>query len=97
MIQVTFTLPKSLWADVICLVGDFNNWHHSSHPLGQDHQGNWMITIPLQPNKTYQFRYLIDGHTWTNDDNADAYIRNFSGSDNSVVVTDPEFEKHLGD
>ena len=37
--RVTFTLPDSLWADTICLVGDFDGWNSSAHPLEHRRDG----------------------------------------------------------
>ena len=95
-IRVTFTLPAGLSASSITLVGDFNEWNHRSHPLQQNHQGAWEITLLLEVNRAYQFRYLIDNQSWTNDDKADAYVRNLHGSDNFVVFTDPNFRIYQG-
>ncbi len=38
--RVTFTLPDSLWADTICLVGDFDGWNPSAHPLEHHRDGS---------------------------------------------------------
>ena len=46
----------------------------------------WTITVDLELNREYQFRYLKDGE-WMNDNQADAYAQNPYGSDNFVVVT----------
>jgi 1,4-alpha-glucan branching enzyme len=93
--RVKFTLPKSLWADAIYLVGDFNHWNRASHPLLRDRDGGWHITIDLEVGRIYQFRYLRDGLEWMNDNQSDAYVANPYGSDNSVVVTDPDFRPYL--
>ena len=90
--RVTFTLPDSTWADTIYLVGDFNGWNQSSHPFQLDREGNWTITIDLEVNRSYEFRYRRDGD-WMNDSQADGYVRNFHGSDNFLVVTDPNFKR----
>jgi 1,4-alpha-glucan branching enzyme len=84
--RVTFSLPNSLWADSIYLVGDFNNWDNASHPLSRGRNEVWTITVDLELNREYQFRYLKDGE-WMNDNQADAYAQNPYGSDNFVVVT----------
>ncbi len=86
LVQVTFTLPESLWADQIHLVGDFNNWNRTSHPLGRDRQGRWTLTVDLERGRAYQFRYLCDGHKWTSLYPAEAYVRGPDGIDNFVVV-----------
>lgn len=85
---VRFELPSSIWADVIHLVGDFNNWNRISHPLARDRYGDtWYITLELERGKEYQFRYLTNGTEWHNDSNADKYVPNIYGGTNSVVVT----------
>lgn len=94
--QVTFTLPNVVWADVIYLVGGFNGWNCCTHPLRQVRDGTWSITVELETGRVYQFRYLIDGHQWTNDEHADAYVHNPYGGDNFVVITDPAFRPYRG-
>lgn len=91
--RVTFTLPESIWAAVIFLVGDFNNWDRSSHPMRQNGEGRWTTTLDLEPRRAYQFRYLVDGE-WMNDNEADAYAFNQYGTHNFIVVTDPIFKHH---
>jgi 1,4-alpha-glucan branching enzyme len=92
--RVTFTLPASLWAGTIHLVGDFNDWNHSSHPFQRDREGRWTITVDLELGRAYQFRYLRDGKEWLNDSEADAYVYNPYGSNNFVVITDPNFQHY---
>lgn len=91
MARVTFTLPNSTWADAVYLVGDFNGWNRTSHPLQRDRDEHWRITTYLDLGRAYQFRYLRDGEEWMNDNQADAYVSNPHGTSNSVVITDPEF------
>lgn len=96
-VRVTFTIPNVIWADKINLVGNFNDWHRASHPFCRDREGKWTITVDLDLGRAYQFRYLIDDENWTNDDQADAYVHNLYGTDNFVVITDPNFERHTDD
>jgi 1,4-alpha-glucan branching enzyme len=92
--RVTFTLPNSMWADTVYLVGDFNDWDRTSHPFQRDREGRWTLTVDLETGRAYQFRYLRDGRDWMNDSEADAYVHNRYGSDNFVVVTDPNFKQY---
>ncbi len=49
--------------------------------------GSFTLTIDLEPNREYQFRYLLDDEIWENDEEADKYISNpYGDSENSVVV-----------
>ncbi len=86
-IRVTFKLPSSIWAETVHLVGDFNGWNRQSHPLSRTEDGGWQIILELDKNHTYQFRYLINGTDWQNDWNADRYIANPFGGENSVLET----------
>ncbi|MCZ7571074.1 MAG: isoamylase early set domain-containing protein [Ardenticatenaceae bacterium] len=89
-VLVIFELPASLWVQQIHLVGDFNGWDPASHALMQRRtDGVWEITLELDAGRRYQFRYLLDDHTWCNDGCADDYVPNAYGGHNSVVVTPP--------
>jgi len=91
--RVTFILPNSTWADTIYLVGDFNEWNRSSHPFQHGEEGTWTLTLDLEIGRCYQFRYLRDGE-WISDSQADGFVGNPHGSDNSLVVTDPKFKRY---
>ncbi len=86
--RLTFTLPEFIWADRVFLVGDFNDWSRTTHPMRQQGDGRWLITIELPAGPAYEFRYLCDGE-WLNDSQADAYHESLIGSHNCVVYTDP--------
>lgn len=53
-VRVTFTIPSSMWADTIHLVGDFNNWNQHSLPLIQT-EGYWAITLELEDGERVEF------------------------------------------
>jgi hypothetical protein len=84
--RVTFSLPKSTWANHIALVGAFDNWNPTAHPLLQDHAGNWTLSVDLEPDRAYALCYLRDGQ-WTVDDHADGYIWDTSGRHLFLVIT----------
>lgn len=88
-VLVTFVVPASLWADTICVVGDFNRWEEQATPLRLTENG-WIATLELEAGRSYQYRYLVNGVEWHNDWNADGYVPNRFGGDNSVVIT-PDF------
>jgi 1,4-alpha-glucan branching enzyme len=87
--RVTFEVPHTLWAERICVVGDFNDWDRHKHPLTRDSRDDptWRITLELEPDQSYQFRYLIDDKTWCNDPAADRYGENPFGGHNSIIET----------
>ncbi|HIC90353.1 MAG TPA: glycoside hydrolase [Anaerolineae bacterium] len=85
-VRVTFELPPGLWIESAYLVGDFNDWNEVSHPFHQERSGTWRITLELERDREYQFRYLINGQ-WHNDWHADKYVSTPHSGDNSVMVT----------
>ncbi len=86
-VRVTFRLPSTIWAESVHLVGDFNDWSRTSHPLQRTRDGEWEISLVLDQGKSYQFRYLVNCSDWQNDWNADRYVSNPFGGENSVIET----------
>lgn len=86
--RVTFRLPKEAApkAKFVSVVGDFNNWSITETPLKKLKNGDFKITVTLPCNREYKFRYLIDADRWENDWNADKYVPNCYGGDDSVIV-----------
>ncbi len=87
MCRATFRLsreaaPKA-WE--IAIVGDFNNWDKEATLLVKLENGDFTITLELDPGKEYRFRYLIDDKTWENDWRAGKYVKNPYGVEDSVV------------
>ena len=87
--KVTFRLPSiaAPSAKSVCIVGDFNNWNIHGNRMKKLKNGDYCITLNLEPGREYQFRYFIDESKWENDWNADKYVKSPLGdSDNSVIV-----------
>lgn len=85
--KVTFETLENFEATSVALVGDFNNWEKSTTPMKRLKSGIWKTTIDLDKDSTYQYRYLIDGVKWENDQFADGYVPNNVDGDNCVVIT----------
>jgi len=85
--SVTFRLPKEAAPDarVITVVGDFNNWDMNATPMKKMKNGDFTVTVKLSHGGEYRFRYLIDSGRWENDWNADGYVPNSFGGDDSLV------------
>lgn len=49
----------------VFLMGDFNDWSPTTHPMKQDGNGVWKKTVMLPPGK-YEYRFKVDGE-WGND------------------------------
>ncbi len=86
-LKVTFTMPNFEGCQQLFLVGDFNEWRETAMPMKQAENGLWSVTLELEPDRGYQYRYLIDGLVWQNDWAADDYVPNPYGSHNSLIVT----------
>ncbi len=97
-IHVTFSLPATIWADSIHLVGDFNNWNTVNTPLYLD-EDDWSVSLELEIGNVYRYRYLIDGTEWNNDWHADGYVAGINGRDFSIIDTriplPPSFQRRL--
>jgi 1,4-alpha-glucan branching enzyme len=82
-VVVEFRLPD-VAATSAAVVGEFNDWSPTADPMVRDARG-FVATIRLQPGRTYRFRYLLDGERWENDWQADDYVPNEFGGDDSVI------------
>ena len=86
-VDVAFTLPADVHADSVALCGDFNDWSAEATALERGDDGSWQISIPLEPGRSYRYRYLLDGERWANGQ-ADRYEPNPYGGDDSVIVVE---------
>ena len=86
-VRVRFTMPAMDGCDCLYLVGDFNEWSETAHPMQRADDGGWSLMLELEPDRDYQYRYRMGEGVWHNDWKADAYVPNPYGADNSVVTT----------
>ena len=70
------------------LAGEFNDWKPKKvHIMRRLKNGEYTLTLDLEKDREYQFRYLIDNKRWENDWEADKYVKSPIGDqDNSVVI-----------
>ncbi|MBN1266329.1 MAG: isoamylase early set domain-containing protein [Anaerolineales bacterium] len=83
--RVTFELPAEIQATKVALCGDFNDWDKTRNMLTKRKDGRLSITLTLSSG-TYRYRFLLDGHIWENDWNAEQYAPNDFGTEDSIVV-----------
>ncbi len=85
--NITFRLPQEAApdAEVITVVGEFNNWSLSDTPMKKLKNGSFKATVKLSCGNEYKFRYLIDSNRWENDWCADEYRPNAFGGEDSVI------------
>jgi hypothetical protein len=82
--SVIFTLPGAVGARQVAICGDWNDWSPDADVMHVVEDG-FSLDVVLDVGRTYRFRYLIDGERWENDWNADSYLPNTFGSEDSVV------------
>jgi 1,4-alpha-glucan branching enzyme len=74
----------------VAVVGDFNDWSRHRHAMTGGSSG-WSCTITVPVGRRYRFRYLLDGERWENDWEADDYVDNDHGGQDSVIdLTAPD-------
>ncbi len=87
--KVAFKLSKEQATGAVKanLVGDFNNWNETADEMNSLKDGSFSLILDLKTGRNYQFRYLLDGATWINDEAADAYqASGFGDAQNGVIV-----------
>jgi len=86
--KVTFKLNKEQvnGANEVAVCGDFNNWIPGETPMTRAKNGSFSASVELEAGKNYQFRYLVDGQKWINDDEAEAVQSPYPDAQNSVLA-----------
>ena len=84
--KVTFSVPAEEAKSVV-VVGNFNDWNaKKATKLKKLKNGTFKATVDLEKDNSYEFRYLVDGKSYLNDDQADSYAWNdYAGAENSVI------------
>ena len=86
--KVRFQIPAEHVRGIgrVHLVGEFNGWDANHMPMRQLRDGSFVAEVELPTGREYRYRYLLDGHSWSNDCAADSYeYCPFAGEDNSIV------------
>lgn len=86
--KVTFTLPSAVVSNAkkVAVVGEFNDWNSTATLLKKQKDGQYKASVELPIGSEFQFRYLLDGTDWVNDEAADKYVSNDFTTQNCVVV-----------
>ena len=61
-------------AQSVSLVGDFNQWNPAAHPMKQQTDRAWLLTVELKHGH-HRYAFLVDGQL-TLDPNAQGITRN---------------------
>jgi 1,4-alpha-glucan branching enzyme len=84
--EVTFRMPALPGVTGLSVSGDFNGWSATAAPLARQADGSWTVTLVLEAGRSYRYRYCDSEGRWHNDWQADAYVPNNFGSEDSVVI-----------
>jgi 1,4-alpha-glucan branching enzyme len=82
--RVTFELPAVVEAPAARVVGDFNGWSGGAE-MTKRKDGRLSVTVSLEAGRVYRYRFLLHGERWENDWEADAYVANEFGSEDSLI------------
>ncbi len=84
--KVTFTLPIEN-AKNVAVIGTFNEWDQKATPLKKLKNGTFKTSVNLDTSNTYEFRYIVDGSSYLNEEEADSFAWNdYAGAENSVIA-----------
>jgi 1,4-alpha-glucan branching enzyme len=84
--EVEFVLATAQ-AREVALVCEANGWEPIE--MKKNRKGTFRTRLRLPKEQQFQFRYLVDGEAWINDETADAYRPNQFGGENGILDTTP--------
>jgi predicted flap endonuclease-1-like 5' DNA nuclease len=84
--KVRFELPQEQVGEGrdVRVLGTFNDWNWDDGVQLKNGKQKYSATTELAAGE-YQFRYLVDGHHWINDDSADSYADSGQGTTNCCL------------
>ncbi|WP_440877139.1 isoamylase early set domain-containing protein [Thalassotalea sp. PLHSN55] len=83
--EITFEHPGEI-DNQVELIAEFNDWQPLAMTYSKKHKA-FRAKVRLPKDTDFQFRYLVNNEIWQNDHQADRYLLNSFGTDNSVVST----------
>ncbi len=84
--RVTFRYCPEEPAERAHLVSSHDDWDTAARPMTRRKDGCFSTSVVLSAGARVQFRYLIDGERWVNDEQADEYVNNVHGETDGVVT-----------
>jgi 1,4-alpha-glucan branching enzyme len=84
-VEVTFEFSRE-GLNTVALAGEFNDWQPMSMKLNKKEKA-FRTKIRLPKGEEFKFKYLLNEDEWENDYQADKYIANSLGTEDSVVST----------
>ncbi len=80
------------------LAGEFNGWDPGALPMSDDDgDGVWEVVVDLQPSRTYQYKFVVNGGEYWKEDPTNPYtVDDGYGGYNTVVSLTDDGEVVLG-
>ena len=82
-VKVSFALSLDVAPNPVSVVGDFNDWDATAHPLRKRSNGTRSVTVELAEGESVQFKYLGENGDWFPEHEADGAVVNEWGEVNS--------------
>lgn len=74
------------YAEHVAVAGEFNGWDHQDLPLRKDENGLWHVEAQPPGAGRYQYKFVVNGHRWTEDPNNGMKVPDNFGGLNSLLV-----------
>lgn len=85
-VRVTFELPGEVAEEGAAVVGNFNDWDAEEGQMDYIKTRDvWKKGVSFDHGDKVEFRYLINGSEWRNDEEADDFVPNEYFGKNAVV------------
>jgi len=85
-VKVTFALPTSEIDQPVSVLGDFNGWDPTVHPLRRRSNGTRSATVEVASGQVLRFKYLAADGTWFCDPDTDTVTNEFHTTDSVLVL-----------
>lgn len=66
-VRVTFTMSPMDGCDCLYLVGRFYPWNESIYRMQRTDDGTWQLTLELEADREFQYRFRTNDGTWLTD------------------------------
>jgi len=83
--RVHFELPAGVDAKKVALCGDFNEWNPKTHSMKKKKDDSFYLDVYLPSGRDYRYKFFVDDKRWENDWEAEKYLPNDQGSDDSCI------------
>src|SRR2546427_621975 len=84
IIKPVVFICRASQAKQVCLMGDFNDWHPSAHPMKRQPDGAWRLEIALSHGH-HHYLFVVDGRPML-DPRAQGVARNIQNEKVSLIA-----------